>query len=366
MKKIFALIFLFIIMLFFILFFKCQKEKKITTEEKGIIYKEKILEPSAKTKITIATEKENIRYNAFIMKIDADGNCIWSKSFGDSFINWVDFIIETKDKNLLVIGRNYSYNEKKDEIFLSIFDKDGNLKSTKILNKNKVNFTEISEHELNDGILIIGRTYDQNENKPNIYLTKINTDGTYDWSKNFGKEFYEWGYFAYNNYDNTEFIIGLSEDIKELKTDVYLIKKTREQQINKTFGGNEFDWGYSFTRIKDGYLICGITFSFGNGLSDIYLIKVDLDGNCLFAKTIGDKGYDDGYCCTENKDGSFLIGGATTSLGNGGYDIYLVKTDKNGNLLWEKTFGKTSNDACYTIANTMDDCFIIGGIIGEK
>ncbi len=299
------------------------------------------------------------------MKIDANGNSLWFKTYGDLHINWIDFIIETKDKNLLVSGRNYSYKEKIDEIFLSKIDSDGNLIWTEILNKKDADFNKFSEHKLKNGILIIGKIYNPYNDMPNIYITKLNSDGDYDWSKNLGKEFYEWGYYNYNNYDGTAMIIGLSEEIKETKTDIYLIKKTKNGQINKIFGGDEFDWGYSLIRVKDGYLITGNTFSFGNGLSDIYLIKVDADGNCIFAKTIGDKGYDDCYNSVEDDNGFLIGGGATTSYSKGGYDIYLVKTDYDGNVIWTKTFGEKSDDACYAITKTDDNCFVIGGITGK-
>ena len=108
------------------------------------------------------------------------------------------------------------------------------------------------------------------------------------------------------------------------------------------YGGDGRDLGYGGkeTFIKKQYIVIGSTSSFGNGSSDAYLFLIDSVGQILWQKSFGGSNADIGKSVIINPiDSGYIFTGFTSSFGNGGYDVYLVRTDKNGNLIWQSSFG---------------------------
>jgi len=142
--------------------------------------------------------------------------------------------------------------------------------------------------------------------------------------------------------------------------DVYLLKINGdgEKIWEKNFGGPKDDFGYSLLCEEDGYLIVGGTKSFGAGNTDVYLLKVDKKGNLIWQKTYGGSGIEEGWKIIKAKDGNYLIVGRTNA--NKNYDIYVLKVDREGNLLWEKSFGGKGADYGYALSPSNDGYFIVG------
>ena len=100
----------------------------------------------------------------------------------------------------------------------------------------------------------------------------------------------------------------------------------------KAIGGKNYDWGESLIQTSDGgYAIAGTTTSFGAGGRDVYVIKLDAKGNLQWTKTIGGRSVEKGSSLVQTSDGGYVIAGETESFGAGNGDVYVVKLDKNGN-----------------------------------
>src|SRR6476620_11855973 len=96
-------------------------------------------------------------------------------------------------------------------------------------------------------------------------------------------------------------------------------------------GGSGYDNGYDVKQTLDnGYIITGSTSSFGQGNTDLYLLKLDSMGQIKFERAIGNHDNEVGKSIVQLADSSFVTVGYTNSIGFGGYDVYLIKTDKAG------------------------------------
>ena len=143
----------------------------------------------------------------------------------------------------------------------------------------------------------------------------------------------------------------------------FSIQTSAQIKFQRTYGIGTYNEGRCVKQTFDGgYIVAGTESEAGNGATDVYLLKVDSLGNFQWHKTFGGTGIDHGYAVEQMSDSGYAVAGYTNSFGNGGYDGYLVRTDKNGDTLWTKTYGTSNWDFTYAMKKTFDGGFVLGGI----
>ena len=183
--------------------------------------------------------------------------------------------------------------------------------------------------------------------------------------KDFGGIGNDIGYSVKQTADGGLIIVGSTDSWGNGETDIWLIKTNNEgiKEWDKTFGGGEGDWGTSVQQTADnGFIILGHTLSFGNGYYDIFMIKTDSEGNEIWVKTFGGNEEDFGYSVIQTSDGGYILVGFTVSFGSGNKDVWIIKTDSQGNEEWNKTYGGSEREIGFAVEQTSDDGFIITGL----
>jgi hypothetical protein len=145
--------------------------------------------------------------------------------------------------------------------------------------------------------------------------------------------------------------------------DAYLAKTDPSGTLlwEKAFGGADIDMAECVQQTSDGgYVLVGETESYGAANYDVYLVKTDASGNLVWQKTFGDSGTDTGYSVKQTSDGGYIVVGNTYKYG-GFTNVYLIKTDSSGNLTWQKGFGGADYEWGYSVQQTSDGGYIIGG-----
>jgi hypothetical protein len=163
--------------------------------------------------------------------------------------------------------------------------------------------------------------------------------------------------------DGNYVVVGVTSSEGEGLDDLYLLKTDPDGNMiwSKTYGGISWDWGESVAEAPGGYLIAGGTYSFGEGSSDVYLIRTDTDGDSVWARTYGGASFDAGYSVQPTSDGGFIIAGLTESFGAGESDVYLIKIDADGDSIWTRTYGGAGGDVAYSMDVASDGGFIVAG-----
>lgn len=197
-----------------------------------------------------------------------------------------------------------------------------------------------------------------------VYLLKIDVNGDTVWTRTYGGVNDDEGRYVQETLDNGYIIAGSTESFGAGASDMYLIKTYANGDTiwTTTCGMLYSEYGYSIQQTSDsGYIITGRISSFSVGGFDVFLVKLDEDGNILWAKFIGDIGWDVSYSVEGTSDGGYIIGGSTLMNGSD-WDVYLVKTDADGDTMWTKTYGGMEWDVGFEIQETSDTGFILVGM----
>ena len=200
-------------------------------------------------------------------------------------------------------------------------------------------------------------------------LVKTDINGTAEWIKHLGGEYGDEAYDAIECSDGGFLITGAdgytsSHGLKE----TFLIKTDKDgnELWYKTFRRHDRKgscWGDSVIEVSDGLVILATLGGYGGTEKcDVWLFKTDMNGNELWNRTYGgESANDNGDSLIQTKDGGFIITGYTSSFDIGGGDAWLLKTDSEGNELWNKSYGGYSMDTGRDVIQTDDGGYMIAG-----
>ncbi len=187
--------------------------------------------------------------------------------------------------------------------------------------------------------------------------------GTVTWSRTFRGEVRDSGMSVQQTTDGGFIVAGVTESFGAGSGDAYLTKTDASGKEGwfRTFGGESWDVGWSVQQTTDGgFIVAGGTGSFGAGDCDVYLIKTDANGEQAWTGTFGAADFEFAYFVQQTTDGGFIVAGGTRSFGQGDYQVYLIKTDANGKEEWSRTLGR-AGDGGRSVQQTTDGGFIVVG-----
>ena len=183
--------------------------------------------------------------------------------------------------------------------------------------------------------------------------------------KLFSNNGYDFGQGVVQLEDSSYVITGASSSFSDAKaSQAFLLKidSLGNYIWSQNYGGIETDWGRRVLYSKqNGFYICGFTNSIGNGGYDFYLTKTDLSGNQLWEKAYGGIGWEKVNDAIMIEDTNIVMAGSSTSQSTGNEDIYIVKTNPKGDTIWTKTIGSIGDDFATSIKKDSDSTFIVGG-----
>lgn len=300
--------------------------------------------------------------DVYIMKADANGNLLWTKTYGGNKPDFPYHMLATNDGNYFLVGYSQSYGGGDYDILLMKIDPSGNLLWTKTYGGfgNDIGRDVISTTDGN--YLIVGSSGSQSDQNAN--LIKIDPAGTVIWSKLYGGTSNDYGNCVKVTSDGGYIMVGQTFSFNAPGGDAYLVKMDANGDTlwTKRFGGAYNDEGYYITANSDGSLVFIVRDSSNVGMDiDTRVIKTDNLGNVIWNKVYGGNRKDTPKMIQSTSDGGYIIGAISRSFGWVNPDMWIVKLDMNGDSTWTRHYGGSQNEHCYVIREMADGSYIACG-----
>jgi hypothetical protein len=323
--------------------------------------------PSSGEKI----EKQSLLFNSSDLKPHSlPSNGRWMKTFGGTNADFGYSVQQTTDGGYVITGDTGSYGAGAYDVWLIRTDSDGNEIWNKTFGGTKTDWGSSVQQTSDGGYVVTGATGSSGAGGDDVWFIKTGSDGTLVWNRTFGGINNDSGFSAQQTTDGGYIITGYTEVYSGPGTgDVWLIKTDSDGAMvwNRTFGGVDADVGYSVHQTTDGgYVMTGYTglYSGPGGGGDVWLIKTDSDGAMVWNRTFGGTDADVGYSVQQTTDGGYIITGYTELFshpGNGG--VWLIKTSSDGAMVWNRTFGGLNVGFGNSVQQTSDGGYIIVGLV---
>jgi len=265
----------------------------------------------------------------------------FEKTFGGTALDYGRRVIATNDGGFAMIGTTYSYGSGGGDFWLIKTDSAG---------------------VLDGGFALVGYTYSFGAGDSDFWFIKTDSKGNAQWNHTYGGAEDDRAYYLIDTSDGGYLISGWTFSYGTGSSDFWLVKTNSDGIVewSQTYGGEEKDYMESVVETSAGYTLIGQTFSFGLGDADVWLIKTDLSGNMLWNNTYGGIEREYGTSLIQTDDG-YVIAGTTESFGAGGRDFWLFKTDANGVMLWNQTYGGSGRDEGMSVIETSDGDLVVFG-----
>ncbi len=297
----------------------------------------------------------------------APGDTLWTKTYGGVDIDSGTSVQQTTDGGYIVTGTTENFGAGGNDVWLIKTNTSGDTLWTKTYGGTNDDLGQSVQQTTDGGYIVAGWT--KSSSFCNLgYLIKTDSDGDTLWTKILGDDgfikFTEF-YSVQQTTDGGYVAAGFTTCYGAGGYDVYLIKTDSNGDTlwTNTYGGAGADQGWSVQQTTDGgYIVAGFTESYAIGNLDVYLVKTDSNGDTLWTKTYGGTGYEKGFSARQTSDGGYIVGGYTGTADMYSRDMYLIKTDSNGDTLWTKIYGgATGDEESRLVIQTSDGGYIATG-----
>jgi hypothetical protein len=301
-----------------------------------------------------------------LLKIDEQGGKIWSRTIYGTGSE----IHQTRDSGFIIAGTRGDFG-RGDEICLVKTNKWGDEMWSATFGGPERDVGGSVVQTFDGGYLVAGRSESFSTGYGSaIYVIRIDPDGEELWSKSFAGDkdsspsaivetepgrYVLAGSMSGFLLDQIILLINIDDEGNELWSQMY------DQ-------GTLFDRGCSLIQPFEGGLLIAGSFYSGSSdnFSDVELIRTDDSGQMLWARSYGGRSIEGVYQVRQLSDGGFAFLGTTHSFGNGRSDIYLVRTDGQGRKLWAKSYGGPDFDGGHSLEETSQGGFFITGYTESK
>lgn len=295
---------------------------------------------------------------------------LWSRTYGGTNIDVAYSVYETSDGGYIATGYTSSFGAGLQDAYLVRTNSNGDTVWTKTFGGASMDGAHFVREASDYGYVIAGYSETFGGGGKNIYLIKTDTGGNAEWTRTYATPLMDVAYAFCETPDSGYIFIGYKNGPSGwVKGDLWILKTdaTLDTVWTKEYGGAGEDYGVSIQQTLDGnYIIAGITSSFGANGKNVWILKIDNSGDTLWTRVYGHDLEDVGYGVCSTSDSGYIVAGYINGTGQWtAGDLWLLKTDANGDTLWTQAYGAGGEDFGFDVYETSDGGYVTAGRYGN-
>jgi len=288
----------------------------------------------------------------------------WAVTCGGCYPDEAYSIQQTADGGCVVAGNTASFGASFTNMWILKLNSDMGIVWQKSCGGSGPDVAYAIQETVDRGYVVAGKTSSYGAGSSDIWVLKFHSDGTTAWQKTYGGTDADVAYAIQQTSDGGYILAGETESPISPNKDIWVLKVNPDGDISwqKTYGGPWDDVAYSVRQTLDGgYILAAHTHAVDDESGDIWVLKLHVDGSTAWQKTYGGDDDDRALSIVATPDGGYAVAGATESYGAGSSDIWVLKLHADGSSAWQKTYGGDSYDAGYAMQQTSDGGYVVAG-----
>ncbi|MFK7908289.1 MAG: caspase domain-containing protein [Chitinophagales bacterium] len=289
----------------------------------------------------------------------------WSATFSNYVHSDIKSMLKTEDNNFVVVGTTQSLAMKGPDIWMGKISDKPRLQWHKTFRDNNDFVVNKIVQAMDGNYVILVSVYGDQKESCRSYVFKVDQSGRLMWDKYYSTHVWEEAVDMIATTDGGFLLAGHIKSNPNSPFYYAWIAKLDNKGImqwNNPFDIFDMASFKSIVEVKDGFVLQGnVAVQSKPDNMDAWLMKINHNGDPLWEKTYGDYNADEAYHLIPTRDGGYAFCGYTTSTGQGQKDAWLVKTDGEGELQWEQTYGSYANEYAQRIIQLKDNKFVFAG-----
>lgn len=307
---------------------------------------------------------DNTNFDIYLVKTDLFGDTLWTRIYGGPYNESAEDIIHTGDGTYTLCGTAFDTSDMKPDLLLMRIADNGDSLWSRTGYSDLATFGNSVALTI-DGYIACGYA-NQVSNTSAMAVVRVDDEGTLLWSKLYGEANGSVGTSITSTPDGGFIACGYIDTYTPgWNRNISLVRLSSDGDTLWThqYAGPEYDAAFCVSMTFDGgYIITGYTFNLGAQNGDFILIKTDALGEVEWQKIYGSSGLDIGESGMQTSDGNYIFTGMTSEAGTELKQLYLVRTDGNGDTLWTRKYGEFPRNYGYDVMQTADQGFIATGM----
>jgi hypothetical protein len=267
--------------------------------------------------------------DGWLVRVDSQGDSLWSRTYGGPYQDQIYTIIPSGDGDFLLAGWTNSFGAGAYDVWLVKVDSLGNLSWQKTYGESGSDYANCIIPTDDGGYLLAGFTSSWGAVVEDGLLLKINAQGGSLWARTYNYRLYE-KFFSVIPTEDDGYLLTGGTRVANANEDIWLVKvdENGDTLWARTYGGSSVEEAYTLIPNGQGdFLLAGYTWSFGAGQADMFLFRVDALGDSIVLCTYGGPLFEEAHSILPTNDGKWLLAGTTLSFGPPSFNMWLVKVE---------------------------------------